>query len=259
MLKRQVRDLPQLACGDLSDGLVFDAVRIRLGAGVAFPGSVREDRPGFPVVSVTRLQSSLNATARVLLSSVHAFDIPLSASDLSDKPGPANERSGTHPDGTHTPGSEAACRTQHGGRLVSGDGRLGCAVGCWVGHDLSSSRPAQTVFVFAGPYLSITRLVRPAHVSCLLKIHVACDLGRALTVLPIRGCGRGRLRSRTFVGSDVLLVGYPDRALERAQVVLPKLVHRGAIEFDGCPGHTRNARSVHGRPGRPMVPALNEQ
>lgn len=125
MLKRQVRDLPQLACGDLSDGLVFDAVRIRLGAGVAFPGTVREDRPGFPVVSVTRLQSSLNATARVLLSSGQAFDTPVNPSDLPDDPGPAVERSGTHPDGTHTRGSEAACRTQHGGRLVSGDDRLG--------------------------------------------------------------------------------------------------------------------------------------
>ena len=55
-----------------------------------------------PVVIVTRLQSSLDATARTLAPSEEALDTPLSPPRLHDEPGPATRRSGTYRDGTST-------------------------------------------------------------------------------------------------------------------------------------------------------------
>jgi hypothetical protein len=53
-------------------------------------------------VTVTRLQSSLDATARTLAPSEEALDTPLSPPRLHDEPGPATRRSGTYRDGTPT-------------------------------------------------------------------------------------------------------------------------------------------------------------
>ena len=66
-----------------------------------------------PIVSLTRLQGSLHATARVLAPSKEAFDTPLSPPPLNDEPGPATGRSGAYPDGTSTRRPGPASRTQH--------------------------------------------------------------------------------------------------------------------------------------------------
>src|SRR5215470_13705486 len=62
---------------------------------------------------MTRLQGSLDATARALAPSKEAFDTPLSPPPLNDEPGPATGRSGAYPDGTFTREPGPACRTQH--------------------------------------------------------------------------------------------------------------------------------------------------
>jgi hypothetical protein len=65
-------------------------------------------------VSLTRLQSSLYATARTLAPSViEALDTPLSPPRLHDEPGPATRRSGAYRDGTSTREPDPTCRTQH--------------------------------------------------------------------------------------------------------------------------------------------------
>jgi len=53
-------------------------------------------------VGLTRLQSSLNATARTLAPSEEALDTPLNPPPLDDEPGPATRRSGAYRDGTST-------------------------------------------------------------------------------------------------------------------------------------------------------------
>ena len=85
--------------------------------------SPRHDRLGSSTVSLTRLQGSLHATARVLAPSKEAFDTPLSPPPLSDEPGPATGRSGAYPDRTFTRRPGPACRTQHEGNLSHGSFR----------------------------------------------------------------------------------------------------------------------------------------
>ena len=65
---------------------------------------LRRDMSGSapPIVTLTRLQGSLDATAHALAPSKEALDTPLSPPPLNDEPGPATGRSGAYPDGTHT-------------------------------------------------------------------------------------------------------------------------------------------------------------
>lgn len=76
---------------------------------------LRRDMTGsaLTVVIVTRLQSSLDATARVLAPSEEAFDTPLDRAGLPARPGPATGRSDAYPDGTSTRWPDTASRTQH--------------------------------------------------------------------------------------------------------------------------------------------------
>src|SRR5439155_10779182 len=75
--------------------------------------SPRNDGLGSPVVSLSRLQDSHVATARVLASSKEAFDTPLSQRGLPLQPGPATGRSGAYPGGTCTRWPGPASRTHH--------------------------------------------------------------------------------------------------------------------------------------------------
>lgn len=80
--------------------------------------SPRHDRLGSHAVAVTRLQGSLNATARVRAPSKEALDTPLSPPPLNDEPEPATGRSSAYPDGTSTRRPGPASRTQHGGSVT---------------------------------------------------------------------------------------------------------------------------------------------
>jgi hypothetical protein len=77
------------------------------------PAAPRLARTRSPVVSLTRLQGSLNAAARALAPSEEALETPLSPPPLDDEPGPATGRSGAYPDRTLTCKPGPAFRTQH--------------------------------------------------------------------------------------------------------------------------------------------------